>query len=361
MSNRWPALLGRPAARARIRASCADFRVEEIPAYPPCGHGEHLLVEVEKTDLTTDQLVRALARHTGVRPAEVGTAGLKDRRAVTRQWLSLPARAADALDTFDQSGIRLLRAERHTNKLKTGHLRGNRFGLRLRELNAAHHEAVVQRAERLAATGVPNYFGPQRFGRGGDNEAEGRAVLRGRGRRHDRRGLRFVLNAVQSGLFNDLLALRIHREVFDKALAGDLLIKADSGGRFICREPAVDQARADRLEVHPSGPMFGPRMRWPEGEPAVMERRVLAESGLSDSDWRRFAKLTPGTRRPLRFTLIDLRCEEEDGDLWLHFTLPAGAYATAVLGELIQAVEGPAAGSADGPDRTPAQDSGREP
>jgi len=359
MTDRWPALLGPPDARARIRASCADFRVEEIPAYPPCGRGEHLLVEAEKTDLTTDQLVRALARHAELRPAEIGTAGLKDRRAVTRQWLSLPARAAAAIDTFDQAGVRLLRAERHTNKLKTGHLRGNRFGLRLRELSAAHRSAVVHRAQRLAVTGVPNYFGPQRFGRGGDNEAEGRAVLRGQGRRHDRRGLRFVLNAVQSGLFNDLLALRIRREVFDEALAGDLLIKADSGGRFICREPAVDQARAERLEVHPSGPMFGPRMRWPEGDPAAMERQVLADSGLSDADWRRFAKLTPGTRRSLRFALVDLRCEEEDGDLWLRFTLPAGAYATAVLGELVQAVEGPAAGDAEVPDRSSPEYSGQ--
>ncbi len=351
MSDRWPALLGPPGVRARIRASCADFRVEEIPAYPPCGSGEHLLVEAEKTDLTTDQLVRALASQAGLRPAEIGTAGLKDRRAVTRQWLSLPARAAAALDTFEQPGIRLLRAERHTNKLKTGHLRGNRFGLRLRELSAADRDAVVQRAEQLAVSGVPNYFGPQRFGRGGDNEVEGRAVLRGHGRRHDRRGLRFVLNAVQSGLFNDVLALRIRRELFDKVLAGDVLIKTDSGGRFVCQEPAVDQARADRLEVHPSGPMFGPRMRWPEGEPAALESQVLADSGLSDADWRRFAKLTPGTRRPLRFVLADLRCEEENGDLWLRFTLPAGAYATAVLGELVETVEGPSdcAGEQPGP------------
>ncbi len=339
MDERWPRLLGPPLASGRLRAQAEDFRVEEIPAYAPCGHGEHLMIEIEKTGLTTDQVVRTLARHLGIKASAIGAAGLKDRKAVTRQWLSVPAAARAGLDSFDHSEISILRAELHTNKLKTGHLEGNRFRIRLRAVEADQRKEIERRCRELGRLGVPNYFGPQRFGREGANEAEGRALLAGRGQRHDRRGLRFMLNAAQSGLFNDVLALRIREGLFSAVLEGDVLIKADTGGRFVCTDPDADQPRADRFEVHASGPMFGPKMTAPAGRPAEMERQMLSASGLQETDFRRFAKLTRGTRRPLRMALTDLQLRFEGDELELAFSLPAGGYATALLRELVEPEE----------------------
>jgi len=341
MSERWPALLGRPPTRARMRVAAEDFEVEEIPAYTPCGTGEHLFIEIEKIDLTTEQVIRALARHLGLAPGAIGSAGRKDKRAVTRQWLSLPASAGGCLDRFELPGVRVLSAERHTNKLKTGHLKGNRFRIRLKGIEPADSSDLAGRIAALEQRGVPNYFGPQRFGVEGRNEADGIAILKGHGKRTDRNNLRFLLSAVQSALFNDVLAQRIRAGLFDRVVAGDILLKADTGGRFTCEQPELDQARADRFEVHPTGPMFGPKMTTPSGLAAQAERAVLEASGLELSDFGRFAKLTRGTRRALRVRLADLSHRAEPEWLELAFVLPAGAYATAVIGELAEAVEGP--------------------
>lgn len=332
---RWPRLLPTPAFRGLLRATPEDFEVEELPAYLPAGQGDHLFLWVEKRLRTTDQLVRDLARGLGCGPDEVGAAGLKDCRAVTRQWLSVPARTRARLEGLELPGARVLMAELHGNKLRTGHLRGNRFRLWVRGLPLEAGEDLAARAAELRRLGAPNYFGPQRFGRGLANEAEGRAVLQGRGRRHDRRGLRFVLNAAQAGLFNDLLARRIEAALFDRVLAGDLLVKADTGGQFVCERPEEDQARAERLEVHPTGPMFGPSMRAPGGQPAAMEAEVLTRSGLEPRVFGRFAKLTQGTRRALRVGLADLEHRIGPDGLELRFSLPAGAYATSVLREFV--------------------------
>ncbi|HOX45167.1 MAG TPA: tRNA pseudouridine(13) synthase TruD [Myxococcota bacterium] len=339
--TRWPSLLPAPAARGMLRTEPEDFEVEELPAYPLSGEGEHLFLWLEKRLRTTDQVVRDLAAGLGVSADEIGSAGLKDRRAVTRQWLSVPARAAERLAGLELAGARVLESRRHGNKLRTGHLRGNRFRLLVRGVDPGQAPELTARAEELRRRGAPNYFGPQRFGRGLANEAEGRAVLAGRGRRHDRRGLRFVLNAAQAALFNDLLARRLRADLLSRVLEGDLLLKADSGGQFLCCAPAEDQPRADRFEVHPTGPMFGPKMRAPQGVPASMEAEVLSAAGIGPETFQRFAKLTQGTRRSLRLALPDLELSFEPAGLRLAFSLPAGAYATVVLRELLQ-VEEPA-------------------
>jgi tRNA pseudouridine13 synthase len=338
MNERWPKLLGRPEASGRIREKPEDFQVQEIPAYTPSGSGEHLMIEIEKTGLATDQVVRCLADHLGLAPREVGTAGLKDRHAVTRQWLSVPARVQAKLDSFDHPAIRVLAADLHPNKLKTGHLRGNRFLIRVRDPAGVDRARLQERVDALIEKGVPNYFGPQRFGPGGRNEAEGLSALAGKSRKRGRQ-LRFLLSAVQSALFNDLLALRIQADLFTTVLRGDLLIKVDTGGRFECEDPGEDQARADRLKVHPSGPMYGPKMKSPAGEPAEMERRVLEGAELTEADFTRYKKLTQGTRRALRMVAFELRLEFEDDALKLGFGLPAGGYATAVLSELLRTDE----------------------
>jgi tRNA pseudouridine13 synthase len=335
MQARWPTLLDPPAARGVIRKQPEDFQVEEIPAYPPAGEGSHLFLRVEKTMHTTDEVLRALARHLGLPAAQIGCAGLKDRAALTRQWLSVPADSKGRLDSFRMDGMTILESYRHTNKLKTGHLKGNRFRIRIRELKQPDKDEIVRRCRLLLEQGVPNYFGPQRFGRDGQNEAAGRELLAGRKGRHDKRTLRLLLSAVQSGLFNDVLALRLRRGRFHTALLGDVMIKSDTGGRFLCEDPEAEQLRMNALEIHPSGPVFGPKMKAAGGEPGEMEREVLESSGLTGASFSRYPKLTRGTRRPLRLMPEGLSAEPEGESLLLSFALQAGGYATSLLRELI--------------------------
>ncbi|MBW2701352.1 MAG: tRNA pseudouridine(13) synthase TruD [Deltaproteobacteria bacterium] len=333
--KRWPSLLEKPTARGRIREQVEDFVVQEIPAYDPCGEGKHLFIEVEKTGLTSDQVVAALATQLNISERDIGMAGIKDRWAITRQWFSLPAQAEDVLDKFQLEGVRILSRKAHGNKLKTGHLNGNTFQIRVRGLDHDSRKDIEDRVAKILRLGIPNYFGTQRFGSRGDNENLGKLILDGRGPRLSRRRLRLVLNAVQSALFNDVLAQRIQGQSFNLALAGDLMIKTESGGRFVCEDPSIDQARMDAHEIHPSGPMFGPRMRRPEGQVDEQEQSILEASGLDDASWRRFAKLTQGTRRALRIGLGRLDTEWTEGDLILRFDLPPGSYATVVLQELL--------------------------
>ncbi len=335
MDQRWPPLLGKPNGHAKLRAVLEDFRVDEIPAYDPCGTGEHLFVKIEKSGLTTDQVLGQMAKHLGIKTRDMGTAGLKDRLAITTQWVSIPARASSALDTMDIQGVQIIDSKKHTNKLKTGHLKGNHFSITLRDVDDETIAEMGKRCSLIRAKGCPNYFGPQRFGARGDNEAEGRAILQGKGRRHDRRGLRFMLNALQSALFNDVLAQRISKGMFSRVLDGDILIKADTGGRFLCTDPKLDQSRADDFLVHPSGPMFGPKMAEPKGIAQQMERDVLMNSGLNMEHWKKFAKLTSGARRALRLDVKSLRMTHGQDWVKLSFELPAGAYATSLIRELV--------------------------
>jgi tRNA pseudouridine13 synthase len=335
MPERWPTLLDPPKVAGTIRKQPEDFQVEEVPAYLPAGEGSHLFLLVEKRLRTTDEVIRALAKQLGIPAGQIGCAGLKDRVALTRQWLSIPAAAQSRLDSFRQDGVTILETGLHTNKLKTGHLKGNRFRVRITDLEPKDGEEIAWRCTILREKGVPNYFGPQRFGRDGRNEIVGRDLLAGELVRHDKRKLRLLLSAVQSGLFNDLLARRVSSGMFHQALPGDLMIKAATGGRFLCEDPGVDQPRMDAGEIHPSGPIFGPKMQAAEGEPGEMEREVLSASGLSDESFTRFPKLTRGTRRSLRLMPGELKIELAEDLVQLSFTLTSGGYATSVIRELI--------------------------
>lgn len=304
-----------------------------MPAYTPCGEGEHLFLWVEKRALSTPEAAGVLAAHFGVSEREVSYAGMKDRQAVTRQFFCVPARAEPLAASFVQPQMTLLRAARHRNKLKTGHLKANRFRLRLREVrNVDAARAVVQ---RLADVGVPNYFGEQRFGRQQDNAVKGFRMLRGErlagGGRFERR---LYLSAAQSELFNRALAGRLEAGTFATALPGEVLKKHDTGGEFVCEEPAVEQGRVDRFEVSPAGPMFGPKMTRAEGAVAEAEARLLEEEGLAFEDFRRGKTETQGARRHYRVKLDQLELEVEGADLRLSFTLPAGSYATVVVREV---------------------------
>jgi tRNA pseudouridine13 synthase len=325
-----------PGCGGAFKATPEDFVVEEVPAYEPDGapDGEHLFVWLEKRGHSTQEVAKALARHCGVADREVSWAGLKDRQAVTRQYLSLPARKAEALvDGFAMEGVKVLRHARHRNKLKTGHLAGNRFELEVRGVRDAG--ALEASLALLRSGGVPNFYGEQRFGAGASNAARGKQLLMAGGRHRDRFERKLFLSAYQAELFNRVLAVRLERGLFARALGGDVLKKHESGGEFVCEDPSVDQPRVDSFEVSPTGPMFGPEMRRPAGEALALEEELLAAEGVTLDTFAAGGDEARGTRRLLRIPLA-VTCELVGEDARLAFSLPPGSYATVVLRELLK-------------------------
>lgn len=320
-----------PGTGGRIRVEPEDFEVREIPTYLPEGKGSHAYALVRKRGLTTRDLVLALQRE-GLNEKEIGVAGLKDKHAVTEQWLSVPQSSASALGALERiPGVELLERSRHRNKLGIGHLRGNRFTIRIRETGpgaGSRARAVLAELERR---GVPNYFGPQRFGRFGTNAIDGLRVLRGERVPGGHRLKRFFLSALQSLIFNRLTAERIQRDLFEKVLVGDWARKHDTGGTFEVTDPA-DTERARRLEISATIPLYGKKVRPSQGAPGVMEAEVLAELGLR---WPDFTGRR-GDRRLSRLALTGTDITDEEGALRLDFDLPKGSYATSLLREVMK-------------------------
>lgn len=324
-----------PPCGGVFKASPEDFEVEELPAYLPSGAGEHLFLWVEKRGLTTVDLGRTLARHCGAKEDVVSWAGLKDKQAVTRQWLCLPAKYEGEVASFSHPEARVLEAKRHSNKLKSGHLKGNRFRVRLNDVTDAG--AAKASFELLTQRGLPNYYGEQRFGASGRNAELGRKVL------VDNLGCKpfekkMFLSALQSSLFNALLDDRLAADTFDKALLGDVLKKHATGGEFVCAEPSVDQPRVAAFEVSPAGPMFGPEMTASKDDVLAKESALLTKHRLDWECWKNGGKLTLGARRHYRVQLQDAAFSSPTKDsVELTFALPAGSYASVVVDELLKA------------------------
>lgn len=329
-----------PGSGGRLKAAPEDFRVDELPAYLPTGAGPHLYLHVEKRGRNTRDVIRALARALGVAERDAGYAGLKDRAAVTTQWLSFPVARDPDPASLAGDGYRVLTASRHQNKLRPGHARGNAFEVAVR---GGELEAARGCAEALARAGLPNFFGPQRFGHDGTNAALGRALLapdpppEARRAARDRFLRRFALSAYQSELFNRWLAERIADGLFATALAGDVLRKLESGGSFVCEAPELDSERVRAFEVSPAGPMFGHQLKpVATGVPAEREARLLAAEGLALADFARGGDEAAGTRRAARLPIEVALSPLPDGYL-ARFALPRGSYATVVMRELMKA------------------------
>ena len=274
-------------------------------------------------------------------PRDVGVAGLKDKVGVTTQTISVPvgrdpASLEERARALALDGITIHEARRHTNKLRTGHLAGNRFTVVVREIDETKVDQVVRALEEVGRLGAPNAFGAQRFGRGRDNAERARAWLRGEwsGPR-DGRARRFLWSSLQSAIFNDVLARRIDDGTWATPLEGDLLQKEDSGGLFLCADVQADRERSARGEVSPTGPMVGLKMRSPAGAPLALEAEVTAAWLGESFDLARVRQLGEGARRPLRTLVRDLRVEVDAGEqrpsVRVYFVLPKGAYATTLL------------------------------
>lgn len=387
---------GLPGIGGRMKAQPDDFVVEELPLYQPSGEGQHTYVLLEKSGITTLEAVRLMAGALAVPPRAVGYAGQKDARAVTRQTISIDGVEPAQVEALALPGIEILSVSRHRNKLKLGHLAGNRFTIRVRAVPQNSLPLAEAVLAALSLRGVPNYFGQQRFGMRQNTHLLGWALLRGDdedfvieylGRPHpgerpdsqaaraaidagdydaaltqwpnnlreerrvlaalvrhnidvsravqvvDRGMRRFYVSAYQSYLFNRLLAQRI--QTFDRLEPGDVAFIHASGGAFVVQDPAAEQARADRFEISPSGPLFGSKLLQAEGLPGQREAAVLAESGLSLAEFRLPGAKLKGARRPFRVPLADMQVSWDDG-LVLQFQLPPGSYATGVLREVMK-------------------------
>jgi tRNA pseudouridine13 synthase len=332
---------------ARIRSVPEDFQVDELPAFEPSGSGEHLLLQVEKRGMTTAYAAGRIADWAGVAPLAIGYAGLKDRHAVTRQRYSVhfPKRTAPDVAALESDDLRVLDATWHSRKLPRGALAGNRFRLLLRDVvprQGVDRSTIDERLRQIAAHGVPNYFGEQRFGRGGDNVEQARRMFAGARMRREQRGI--LLSAVRSVLFNRVLAARIEAGCWSSGMDGEVWMLEGSHSVF-GPEPATAELaeRAARQDIHPTGPLWG------RGElRSTGACRALEASTLDGTEELRAGLEAAGLkqeRRALRVAIAALEWKwSADAQLALSFDLPPGAYATTVLRELGELVDAQRAG-----------------
>lgn len=334
-----------PGIGGVIRTGPEDFQVKELPLYLPCGEGEHLYLTITKRGLSTPDLVKRLSSVLGIKAQAIGVAGLKDARAVTTQMVSLLGVDVARVDRIkiDEQILAVEVLGRHRNRLRTGHHAGNKFRLVVREIALHAAETVPLVLADLARRGVPNYFGPQRQGKKGENYQIGAALLNDRGRRDrmSRSQRMWYVNAYQSYLFNRLLAKRIDR--IDRMLVGDWAMKMANGACFPVEDAEIEQPRADRFEISPTGILFGSRVSWATGEPGEMEQTVVTEADTTQEQLVQAAKACGfrGERRSFRVPLADLDWSVDGSVLTLIFSLPPGAYATSLLRELMKTSDTP--------------------
>ena len=330
----WPRFLGPPPAHARARAEPEDFQVTELPLVEPDGEGTHLWLEVSKRNANTRWVAARLAEQAGAAVRDVGYAGMKDRRGVTTQWFSvgLQEAANDDWARWEIPGVTIQRAARHGRKLQRGALKGNRFRITLRDLRG-EASAVEERLSMLADQGLPNYFGPQRFGRNGDNAERGARWLE-RGGRISRGQRGIYLSAVRSYLFNEVLAERVRQRSWNRLVDGDVAMLDGSRSTFACSlpDPQLDQ-RCAGFDLHPTGPLPGRGESGAVGEAAAVEARTLEAYESTIAALQRAG--VQSSRRSLRVVPAGLSWQLDEISLTLEFSLPSGAYATAVLRELV--------------------------
>ncbi len=331
---------GGPPLRGLLRVVPEDFEVDEVLGFEPDGTGEHSFLRIEKRNANTEWVAQQLGRFAGVAPMCVGYSGLKDRHALTRQTFSvqLPGRADPDWSAMAIEGVRVLEACRHSRKLKRGAHAGNRFRIRLREIEGSHDDAA-RRIGQVVAQGVPNYFGEQRFGRDGENLRAAHALFSGTRMGRSQRG--FALSAARSHLFNRVLDRRVADGCWDQALEGEVWMLAGTHSIFGPQE--LDDTLRQRLatfDIDPTGPLWGKGELRSSGQVAVLEQEVAASeadfaSGLGAADLRQ-------ERRSLRLRAAEFAHSWlADGTLQLQFQLPSGTFATALIREIcaIQASE----------------------
>jgi tRNA pseudouridine13 synthase len=391
-----------PGVGGVIKQRAEDFFVQEIPLYEPSGEGEHVYCEIQKIGLTTFDAMHRIGKALDISTRDIGYAGMKDAHAITRQSLSIVGTTPEAVMALKIPDITVQWAARHINKLRLGHLQGNRFAIKIREVNPLDVVKIKPVLEVIERRGMPNFFGEQRFGRRNNNDLLGAALIRGDhetvlklllgspdpeldskptmdartafDKRDNARAMqlwprtggierrvlarlmkthrpsaaihaiddkirRLWVSAVQSRLFNDVLAKRI--STIDKLMDGDLAYKHDNGACFRVESAATEQPRCDAFEISPTGPLVGYRMTEPQGEPLKIEEETMTTVSLTAKDFRQSGKMrVKGARRPLRIKPENIEIaggvDEFGSHITVAFTLPAGAFATVLLREVMK-------------------------
>jgi tRNA pseudouridine13 synthase len=339
-STPLPFAHGQPGLSGRLRAIPEDFQVREEIPFTLDGVGEHVWLWVRKRGANTEWVARRLAQRAGIPSRAVSYAGLKDRHAVAEQWFSvhLPGRAEPDWSANPDPDFTVLNAIRHSRKLRRGALSGNAFRITIRALDGDPAE-LAARFQRIVATGVPNYFGEQRFGHEQGNLERAEAMLRGELKVRDRHQRGLYLSAARSALFNAVLARRVSDGTWNQPLPGETLMLA--GSHSIFTVDAVDETLRQRVaafDLHPTGPLWGAGELRSGALVRELEETVaatlpafrdgLAATGLAQE------------RRALRLTVRDATLAfPEPCSAVVDFKLPVGAYATAVLRELARSAD----------------------
>ena len=330
----------------RIRARPEDFIVEEVALYEPSGYGSHLYVNITKRNQTTRDVQLQLADLFNLKPMNIGTAGLKDKYAVTTQTFSIlfeknDVRPDDTLELIkDSLDIKVNWAKLHGNKLRTGHHIGNRFKITITNTRMPTSQAA-ERARRIAdmihLKGLPNYYGEQRIGKHGEKVRQGWAILQGQKTYNDRWLSKLLVAGYLSYLCNRYLAERMRRGLFDRILLGDIAKKHETGGIFWVNDPLTEQPRYEAKEISFTAPIYGYQMSKPLGEAAALEDEIFEESEMSTETFKRM-KVT-GTRRFGRLT-PRIEVTEATRGVQLSFMLPKGGFATTLLREFMKTEQG---------------------
>lgn len=326
---------GQPTAHGQLKNSPEDFIVEEQLGFALTGEGEHQFLYIEKKGLNTEELIKALARSLQRPVKTISYAGLKDRQATTRQWISIhcPGESIENTQSLAGEGWRVLTSLRHNKKLKTGALSANLFQLKLRNINCI--DSVEERLNQVKSSGVPNYFGEQRFGYQGQNLIKAQQVLIENLKIKDRflRGIYY--SAARSLLFNCLLSKRIELNNWNRAISGDVMQLAGSHSVFSIEQPdALIQQRVEEQDISPAAVLWGRGQEMATGEALELQQSVL----FAYQNWCEALERHDLQRayRSLRLSVNELSWKWEDNHLMLTFQLGAGSYATSVVRELIQ-------------------------
>jgi tRNA pseudouridine13 synthase len=332
-----------PGIGGVIKASPEHFQVEEVLPYAPCGEGEHVFVRLRRQGWNTADVGQALGRCFGLKSADVGWAGRKDKNAVTTQSFSLRLPMSQPMKEIESMlaalPFELVDLQRHRNKLKMGHVAANRFSIILSQVPPHALDAARAIADKIRQVGIPNYFGAQRFGIQLRNIDRAVALLRRGKARGKKEG--FMVSALQSALFNMWLKERIEGDAFDTLMMGDLVQKTDTGGMFVVEDLQEAAQRFAKRKIIYTGPIFGHKMKAADDQAGGFERRLLESLGLDVAAFKPLR--AAGTRRRAVLHLEDLTIAPAAEGLRFCFSLPSGAYATTVLREFTrEPIEGPA-------------------
>ncbi len=330
-----------------------DFVVEELPLYEFSGEGEHLVLFIRKKSLSTLELVGIIAKYLGIKNKEIGYAGLKDKHAMTKQYISIHKQHEEAMESFSHDNVKIITKTYHNNKIKIGHLKGNRFYIKLKKVNPTSAQKIDEALKNISKQGMPNFFGYQRFGNDGDNHIEGEKIAKGEKKERNPKIKRLLINAYQSHLFNlwlsrrleintliqnfevkelesllnmpneELTKMKAQKHPF-KLIRGDIMEHYPYGRLFDFDGEEDDCNRFNDRGISPTGLLCGNKVKTSSDNAWVIEKEFDDEINADGA--RRYAWVFPDG--------VEGRFKPEEAHYELNFSLPKGSYATVLIEEL---------------------------